>query len=348
MPPNKYLRLKAGKNAYQKVLSNNLRKEDIRVMAAAAAGPKWLILYELDKFLINEFLPNHPQKIHFAGGSIGSWRAASYCVEDAPQAIDRLHHAYVHQSYSDAPFGDEVSDGIKNIIEEMLGKNGFENLQNPTDRLLHISTSRATFKTNGKISLYQKMKFVKPYFVNIFNRKNLGRYIERVMFTNAPHPIFKPDGLKSTNLSISKENLINALCASGSIPFYMNPIVMDGYEHWDGGAADYHMALDYDIEDGLVFFPHYRDHINPGWFDKYWPYRTASPELLKNTVMLYPTEEFIQLLPEKKLTSTDDFFNHEDEERIAIWKKVSELGKLLVEDFQRILDGEVEENLSEF
>jgi len=64
--------------------------------------------------------------------------------------------------------------------------------------------------------------------------------------------------------------------------------------------------------------------------------------------MLYPTEEFIQLLPEKKLTSTDDFFNHEDDTRIAIWKKVSDLGKLLVEDFLRILDGEVEENLSGF
>ncbi len=348
MPPNKYLRIKAGKNARKRILEKGIQAADVKVFSAAAAGPKWLIMFELDKFLISHFFKNTTHKIHFAGGSIGSWRAMTYCLHDALQAIERLHHAYVHQAYSDAPFGKEVSDGIQKIVTNALGENGFQDLLQPNQRHLHISVSRATFKTDGKISTFQKLKFVPAYLVNIFSRNAMSKYFERVIFTNANQPIYKPDGYQSHHRNISEENLLKALCASGSIPFYMSPMMMEGYEHWDGGAADYHMALNYAIEDGLVFFPHYRSFVNPGWFDKFWPGRTASPEVLKNTLMLYPTKEFIQLLPEKKLTSTDDFFNHDDETRIKIWKEVSDLGKLLVEDFQKLLAGKVEENLTEF
>ena len=189
MPPNKYLRIKAGRNAKKRILEKGIQAVDVKVFSAAAAGPKWLIMFELDKFLINHFFKNTTHKIHFAGGSIGSWRAMTYCLNDAPQAIERLHHAYVHQSYSDAPFGEEVSAGIKKIVEQALGENGLKNLFQPSNRKLHISVSRATFKTYGKMSTFQKLRFAPAYLVNIFSRNGMSRFFERVIFTNAEKPI---------------------------------------------------------------------------------------------------------------------------------------------------------------
>ena len=86
----KWLKIKAGKVAYEKLLQNGLRKEDIRIMPGAAGGPKWLIQYALDKYFVDEFLPGHTRNIHFIGGSIGAWRSASYTCPDPSEAFDRL------------------------------------------------------------------------------------------------------------------------------------------------------------------------------------------------------------------------------------------------------------------
>ena len=41
-----------------------------------------------------------------------------------------------------------------------------------------------------------------------------------------------------------------------------------GEVHWDGGVLDYHLDLDFGPTDGLILYPHFYDHIVPGWFDK--------------------------------------------------------------------------------
>lgn len=317
-------------------MDSGLRIEDIEVLAAPASGPKWLILYELDKYLMESFSAKAAKKRHFAGASAGAWRAACYCLSNDKAALEILYKNYIEQAYSEEPFGKEVSAGVRKVIKRFLGDTGVELINSPKN-YLHISTSRAGFIIRENRSFLAKTKFLKPIFANAINRKYLGNYIERHIFSNFKEPIFAKDGLKTRFSKINKDNLIDALQASGSIPFAMNPVTMENAEYWDGGITDYHFGVDFEVGEGIAFLPHFRDHVSPGWFDKYPPFRKVSPE---NLVMVYPKKAFIDLLPNKKITDLEDFYSYagRDEERFKTWYKAGELGKILVEDFDKLLN----------
>lgn len=59
-------------------------------MAAAAGGPKGLILGPLDRFIFGQWLPQSSQTVHLVGASIGAWRMASACLNDPVAAFERL------------------------------------------------------------------------------------------------------------------------------------------------------------------------------------------------------------------------------------------------------------------
>ena len=342
----KYLHIKAGKNIYERLMDKGLCVEDITIFAGAAGGPKWIPLYHLDKYLMQHFLKNHEQPIDFYGTSIGAWRSLAYVHPEPLKALDRLADVYIGQRYSVDPPWSEVSAGCLKIVKETLGE-ATQALLNPTNRQLHIGVTGATFNFEKMSEGQLKRKFLHIAARQILHRKSTNPLMKRITYSNA-NSILNDDGIDTLHLPLNEKNLLPALQASGAIPMIMNPVRIDGIDCWDGGIVDYHLDLKYRT-DSVVFQPHFFSYIKPGWFDKYTRFRYSKYH--HNTLLLYPSDEFVKLLPNQKLTETKDFYTYMDDtdKRIEVWLKAKDVGRLLAEDFERLLDMEVfRESLKRF
>jgi hypothetical protein len=330
-------------------MERGISASDIEIIAGAAGGPKWIILYELDKYLINEFLPKAQQTIHFVGGSIGAWRSAAYVLKDASSALDRLKEGYLNQRYSRPLTKDEVTNTCQDIIKYFLGPEGMAQVLDAPNRKLHIITSKAHFNTHSKSDRFLKYQLGKAALSNLLSRKGLNRSFTREVFSNTNNSIIKNDGIRTVHHVMDEATLIPALRASGAIPVNIHPVHLNGYEYWDGGITDYHLDLSYRLENGIVFYPHFLPHITPGWFDKFHPYRQS--QYHDDTLLLYPSKDFIHMLPDKRLTSRVDFDTYagDPDLRIKKWYEAADLGKYLVDDFLKLLNpGILRENLDMF
>ena len=134
----KYLGIKAGSIARKLLKERGLQINDIKIFAAPASGPKWLVLYELDRYLMSKFDDSLEGKRHFVGSSAGAWRATAYCMKDSEDALQRLHEAYIHQAYSENPYGKEVTAGVKVVVKELLADKGQNLLVESPKKLLNI------------------------------------------------------------------------------------------------------------------------------------------------------------------------------------------------------------------
>jgi hypothetical protein len=120
----------------------------------------------------------------------------------------------------------------------------------------------------------------------------------------------------------------------------MEPTKVEGGKarwYWDGGLVDYHFSGPFNVEDGLVFYPHFFPKITPGWLDKGIPWRKAKAENYDNVVMLAPSESFIASLPYGKIPDRKDFENLSNEERESYWATVLEATNKLVNDLDTAL-----------
>ena len=104
------LQILAGPRARTHLRERGLRSADVRVIPAAAGGPKGLALIPLDKLLFREWLQPAPGPVELIGASIGAWRMAALAQPDPLAALDRLQHGYVHdQCYTEKPTPREVA-----------------------------------------------------------------------------------------------------------------------------------------------------------------------------------------------------------------------------------------------
>ena len=91
------LNIYAGPQALAHIRANGLAPSHIRVIPAAAGGPKGLILGPMDRFLFGRWLPQSQQAIDLVGASIGAWRMATACLDQPVAGLERLEHDYIHQ-----------------------------------------------------------------------------------------------------------------------------------------------------------------------------------------------------------------------------------------------------------
>jgi hypothetical protein len=161
-----------------------------------------------------------------------------------------------------------------------------------------------------------------------------------------PRVIISPEGstdpyfINPEAIKLTADNLSQSLVASGAIPMVMEPTKIAGGKdrwHWDGGLVDYHFSGPFNVDDGLVFYPHFFPKITPGWLDKAIPWRKAKAHNYDNVVMLAPSEEFIASLPYGKIPDRKDFEDLSNDEREAYWNTVLERTNELVDDLQEAL-----------
>lgn len=338
----------AGPRALARIRTHGLQAADIGIIPAAAGGPKGLIFQALDQFLFGSYLPAAPRPRTLIGASIGAWRMAAACQADPVAAFARLGQLYSEQRYSATPSQQEIDGVCRQLLADFIGDQAHAMLNHPQHRL-HLITDRGRGALAAPVGRSAELRgFAWAAVRNLTGRRALAALVERVVLGDARGGAdwlrIPFDDFRTHFATLTPANLAPALLASGSLPLIMQPVrALPGApagHYWDGGIIDYHLALPYARQtDDLVLYPHFGEHIVPGWLDKAMPWRRAArgPQRawLDNVLIVAPSPRFVQSLPRAKLPDRKDFtyYGLDHEARIAAWRRAIEEGERLRDAF---------------
>ncbi len=298
----------------------------------------------LDQYLFGEFLQTpRDRPLHLIGSSIGSWRMACLAQRDPLAALARGHHAYIYeQRYSRKPAPDEVTRVLTRALDLLLGERGVDEILTHPWARLHIITAAARGLLASRHRLPLTTGLLLTVAGNLVGRHRLSRRLERVIFDAAgdESPFRSLADLPTSHERLTRDNLRAALLASGSIPLLMEGVRIPTDPHrlyWDGGILDYHPDLDFGQGDGLVLYPHFYEHVIPGWFDKSLPWRRASGENFRRALLIAPSAAFVRSLPGGKIPDRQDFYDFPNEERMSRWQRVLDASRALGDELRELV-----------
>lgn len=347
--------IKAGPKALSLIRDEGLRPDRIRVIAGAAGGPKWLVLYHLDRLLFGSFFKERGAPLHLIGSSIGAWRFAALSQPDPLEALDRFREAYIHQTYATRPTAPEVTAESRRVMDRYLEDAAVPAiLAHPWYRL-NLLAVRCRHLTAVEHKVGLALGLAGAGLCNLAGRRFLNFSFERTLFHDprALPPLDARHTVPCICNPLDRENFKKALLASGSIPLVMSGVTdIPGARagiYRDGGMIDYHLDLPYALaDDELVLMPHYTDTIIPGWLDKQLPWRRPAADHMANVVLVAPAKDVVRRLPNGKIPDRDDFkqYFQKDHERFAVWDKVVEACRPPAEAFMELVaSGRIKEKV---
>jgi hypothetical protein len=342
------LTIVAGAGALARIRRDGLRPDAIAVVPAAAGGPKGLVLNALDKFVFGDWLPRAPRERRLIGASIGAWRMAAAVHADPVAALERLAQLYAGQRYPKRPSAAHVSAVCRDLVAGLVEGHEAEILGHPQHRLEVLADrGRGPLARPGS-RRREAAGFLAAATANVSGRHRLAHLLERVVLHDPRDDagwLREPfDAFRTAFAPLTPGNLQSALLASGSIPLVLETVAeiagAPAGRYWDGGIVDYHLHLPYPRADGLAFYPHFADHIVPGWLDKPWRRRRARGAWLDNVVLVAPAPAFVAALPNGKLPDRGDFkrYGLDHDTRIRDWTRAIGEGGRLAEAFARWLE----------
>ena len=342
------LRLIAGPGARARLERDGLQADDIRVMAGASGGPKWLALARLDEYLFGEFFAGPRETpLHLIGSSSGAWRFACFAQADPAAASRRFAEGYQQICFRPGMSFDEITRHTHTLLDVVLPDAAAcqQVLANPHIKLNLIAT-RARGLNAARARALQAAGLGLTALANAIHRRALGGFFERVLFHAASHqpPFYQLNDLPTRRVALAENNVRQAILASGAIPLVLSgipdiPGAGPGM-YYDGGVTDYHFDIPFS-QDGLVLYPHFYPTITPGWFDKPLKWRRGNPQHYDNVVILCPTDEWVAALPGGRIPDRRDFTRLSDVQRIRDWGEAIKRSEMLVEDFQRLQQGDL-------
>jgi len=350
------LEVHAGPRARAQLRERGLCAADVRVIPAAAGGPKGLVLNPLDRFLFGHWLgaagagaAAHPHPLHLIGASIGAWRMAAACLPHADAALAQLAEDYIAQDYPHAPGKAPTSRDVSAVfsckLDQRFGGRATEVLSHPRHRL-HVVTSRGRHLLRREGRVRTPLGYLGAFATNLVSRRAMGGWLERVMFSDPRDALpFALKDFRTHQAELRYDNLCPSLLASCSIPFWLDAVHdIPGAPrgaYWDGGITDYHLHLDYaQMTDGLVLYPHFQPTVVPGWLDKGLKHRHGATARLANVVLLTPNAEWIrQCLPHGKLPDRADFKAYGDDlaGRQKAWSRAVAESQRLADEFAALV-----------
>jgi hypothetical protein len=356
----KALNIYAGPTALAHLRTHGLQPQDVRTVPAAAGGPKGLILGPLDRFIFGDWLPRSTQPVDLVGASVGAWRMATACLDDAVAGFQRLQDDYIHQDNDVEPGRNyprpaEISAKFGESLLQFYGGKVAQVLHHPRFKL-HIITSRGRHVLRTEHKLATPLGYAGAFFTNAVRRKAMGAWLERVVFSApssapssetmgaefAPLPSPLPFGTqdyRTRQVHLTHDNFNPALQASCSIPFVLQAVHdiagAPRGAYWDGGITDYHLHLNYSTTDGIVLYPHFQKSVVPGWLDKALKWRHGSSKFLDRMVVVAPNPEWVAKLPRGKLPDRQDFAFHGRDlaARVAQWSACTSAAQQLADEF---------------
>ncbi len=344
----KALRIYAGAKALKALRERGgLSPEQVRVIPAAAGGPKGLMLLRMDQFLFGDWLKDSSAPLHVVGASIGAWRMATACLRDPVPAIQRLEHDYIHQHFEPPPgqrkpSARQVSEAFAQSLQLFYEGRVSEVLSHP-NRHLHVVVSRGLGLLDAHQPFRTALGFAGAFVANAVERPYLGRWLERGILSGHASPALpkREDGFPSRHWPLSEANFMAAVRASCSIPFAMEPVInvpqLPPGTYWDGGLTDYHLHWGYELApEEVVLYPHFQRAVIPGWLDKSWKKRHAATPALDQTMVLAPDPDWVAALPGGKLPDRHDFVTYADDfaGRVAAWSTAVSRSQQLADEWQ--------------
>ena len=341
------LQLYAGPRALAAIAKDGLAPGHVHTIAAAAGGPKGLLLGPLDRFVFGDWLAGSTHPVDLVGASIGAWRMATACLGESVAAFQRLEHDYIHQHYALAPGGKrpsaaQVSETFGRNLAAFYSGRVAEVLNHPRYRL-HILTSRGRHLLRTEHALRTPLGYLGAYLSNALHRRAMGAWLERVVFSSPAHaPLpFGTRDYRSRQVALTQTNFQDALQASCSIPFVLRAVPrIDGAPagaYWDGGITDYHLHLDYAgaRPQGIVLYPHFQQQVVPGWLDKRLRWRHAATPFLDTVLLLAPSPDWVRGLPNGKLPDRTDFTRYGNDlaARVKAWSGATAASEQLADEF---------------
>ena len=343
-PSVRSLVISAGPTAFRRIQEDGFVPQSIGTLAGASGGAKWLILSQLDRVVARSVLPLIPAPVHLIGTSIGGWRFACYGQRDPVAAIDRFEEAYLSQSFSEKPDRDEITRKTSEILDHVMGDVGVQEvLSNPRTRT-HIMTVRSRGILGSENRLALGIGLLSAATLNIASRKTLGAFFERVLFRDgreAP-PFHSLDGFPMRSAILTEDNLKQAILATGAIPLVLSgvrnipgaPLGM----YRDGGVIDYHLDFPPSSPDKLTLYLHFYNFLKPGWFDKRLPWRTVDSSHSERTILISPSREFVETLPNRKIPDRTDFVNFSPAERERAWRSTVAACREMADELEDVLE----------
>jgi len=343
------LEIYAGKNALKIIQEEGFKQELFTNFLGASGGPKWFILFGLDKYLFGDFFKDRKTELNLIGSSAGAFRAAALTQSNPIQAIERLAYTYANTVYSAKPTPQEISDQAVNIVEQLFSENGADEVISNKIFKAHFLVAKCNGLTASDNKIMQGAGLINSIILNKFSRKLLSKQYQRYIYTSPTSclTINDPYGFDNTYQDLTSDNIKSALLASGSIPMVMSRIKdIEGSPkgtYRDGGIIDYH--FDFSLsqgkkesvshpsnKQGLTLYPHFSSKPKAGWFDKNSKRKVLATSY-EDTVLLAPSEKFIQSLPFGKIPDRTDFTKMDATTRTKYWLKVLEETDKLAECF---------------
>ena len=337
------LQLFAGPTALKQIQREGLHADRFNMIVGASGGPKWFVLYGLDRYLFGEFFANRQLPLTTLGSSAGAWRLSCLGLHDPLAGIDRLATHYAGQRYSATPTVAEISREAQSLLDIVLGEDGATQIaNNPVVRVNIIADrGRGLVASERRSALMAGLGL--SALSNTVNRRLLGLWLQRTLFHAGPlsESLGSLQDFSTQFVSLNSKNVHKALLASGSIPLVLEgvsdiPGAAQGV-YRDGGLTDYHFDLPFHKGDGLVLYPHFYSHFVPGWFDKLLPWRQADMRHFHNVLVLAPSPEFVSQLPYGKIPDRKDFETMDFATRYAYWQTVLSQSERLADEFAEIV-----------
>lgn len=338
------LSLYAGPRALQQIRTQGLGQEQFTVLAGASGGPKWFVLYGLDRYLFGDYFASRQEPLATIGSSAGAWRLACLGTADPVASIERLATLYSQEQYSAKPTPREISDKARDMLRAVLGPDGGRQLVENRRIKTHIIADRCRGLLNRESRLLLAGGLAMAAASNLLTRSSLKLYFERVVFNNHAHAceLTTLQDIHTLDVKLTKNNVFDALMASGSIPFVLEGVRdISGAPrglYLDGGITDYHFDVPFHVNDGLVLYPHFYPFVVPGWFDKHLPWRQVVREYYDNVLLVVPSREFVTSLPYGKIPDRDDFRKLDDQSRLRYWQRVLQESERLAEEFAALVE----------
>lgn len=335
----------AGSNALKTIQEHGFKQELFTNFLGASGGPKWFTLFGLDKYLFGDFFKGRTNELNLIGSSAGAFRAACFAQKDPVAAISRLADKYAHTVYSDKPSVADISQSAADMLGHLFGDTGINEVINNDIFKAHFIVAKSKGLTSYENKLTQGVGLLASIFLNKIDRKLLAFQYDRYIYcpSSSQLKINDPYRFTSHYVNFTKENIGNALLASGSIPLVMSGIKnipnSPKGTYRDGGIVDYHFDFSLTHQSqaqGLNLYPHFNSKPKAGWFDKNSS-RKVLAKSYENTVILVPSNKFIESLPYKKIPDRTDFSNLDAKKRIKYWLTVLGETDRLAESFNEFI-----------
>jgi hypothetical protein len=336
-----YLRYKAGPSILSLIRGEGLRPERIRVLAGPAGGPKWFVSVGFDRTIIKSRFLEKAGRVVLAGASAGAWRCLTMACSDPLDAHERLRIAYSRNVFTAEDTPETIGAALMRNVDAFLQPHDILGLlQHPVYQLA-IHTARGRGPVGSENRRTQAAGLITAALANALSSRATELFFERVVFfSGSDTPEFLLDSFRGTAVKLTAENIRSVALATGSLPYLVSgvkniPGAPPGI-YRDGGIIDYQLNQDYAPgTDGVTLFFHYQERIVPGWFDKLLSWRAPTKRQLERVLQVFPSADFIKLLPDGRLPDRNDFvlYANDPSERIRRWDEVSRLSDMLGEQF---------------